>query len=151
MYAIYNIAKPNLYSMVLLMLLNHINVKILLKMWNQSLQHGTASAHTNIYYIWHLGYLEDTYLMVLQLFFNHLVQWLKFYTENSEEVITCKEMYSPLVHNRPFCISHSIHFRDLCKKKLYYLYIYSDYILQVSEPFFIALCKCYSMCNPVCM
>ena len=76
---------------------------------------------------------------------------MKFYAQNNLEVIVCTELLSPNMHLGPFYISNSIHFRDLCKIKLFWHQIYFLYMLQPSEVFYFSLYKCYSMCNPVCM
>jgi hypothetical protein len=76
---------------------------------------------------------------------------MKFYIQNNLEVIVCTELLSPNMHLGPFYISNSIHFRDLCKTKLFWHQIYFLYMLQPSEVFYFSLYKCYSMYNPVSM
>ena len=76
---------------------------------------------------------------------------MKFYTQNNLEVIVCTDMFSQVMHKRPSPISNPIHFRDLCKIKLFWHQIYFLYMLQPSEVSYFSLYKCYSMCNPVCM
>jgi hypothetical protein len=76
---------------------------------------------------------------------------MKFYTQNSLEVIVCTELLFPNMHLGPFCISNSFHFRDLCKIKLFWHQIYFLYMIPPSEIYYFSLYKYYSMCNPVCM
>src|SRR6267143_4080403 len=76
---------------------------------------------------------------------------MKLYTHNNLEVIVCTDKFSQVMHKRPSPISNSIHFRDLCKIKLFWHQIYFLYMLQPSEVSYFSLYKCYSMCNPVCM
>ena len=52
--------------------------------------------------------------------------------------------------SRLFCVQNVNHFRDLCKKKLFWHYICFLQIPQYSEIFNIGLCKCYSMFNALC-
>ena len=80
---------------------------------------------------------------------NVSLQWLKFYSQNNLEEIVGTSMYSPVMHKWPFCILNFIHFRDLYKIKLYWPQIHILYILPVSEPLYMTLCKYYSMCNPI--